>query len=191
MIGLTHFCAVSAPGSAPAGWHPDPGDPSGSSLRWWDGTQWTAHTQPKPVTSSYGPPPSGTYADPPAANSPYPPGYGLPHGPSQLPSQPQFPQAPYPQAPYPQATGRRYGRGMSGMGGPRANTFGRRNQASLTAIAVSAVYLVLAATANVVFLGIFPALMCYRAFQRKEALAPLAAVALAAVIATAVLVHYH
>ncbi|MGO8876481.1 MAG: DUF2510 domain-containing protein [Acidimicrobiales bacterium] len=181
--------SVSVP--VPAGWHPDPGDPTGSFLRWWDGTQWTAHTQPKPAASSYGPPPgNAAYPDPPASSSPYPPGYGLPHGPSQLPQAPQFPQAPYPQAPYPQANWRRYGGGMPGMG-PRANTFGRRNQASLTAIVVSALYLLIAATANVVFLGIFPALMCYRAFQRKETLAPLAALAVAAVIATAVLVHYH
>lgn len=32
-----------------ASWHPDPRDPS--RLRWWDGTQWTEHTQPKPVAA--------------------------------------------------------------------------------------------------------------------------------------------
>jgi uncharacterized protein (AIM24 family) len=33
--------------SYPADWHPDPaGDPS--LLRWWDGIQWTEHTQPMP-----------------------------------------------------------------------------------------------------------------------------------------------
>lgn len=30
-----------APGP-PANWYPDPWDPA--ALRWWDGTQWTAHT---------------------------------------------------------------------------------------------------------------------------------------------------
>jgi Protein of unknown function (DUF2510) len=29
----------------PPGWHPDPADPV-SSMRWWDGTQWTAHVRP-------------------------------------------------------------------------------------------------------------------------------------------------
>ena len=29
----------------PAGWHPDPHDPN--IVRWWDGQQWTQHTQPK------------------------------------------------------------------------------------------------------------------------------------------------
>lgn len=30
--------------SQPAGWYPQPNDPS--NVRWWDGTQWTEHTQP-------------------------------------------------------------------------------------------------------------------------------------------------
>ncbi|WP_432542348.1 RDD family protein [Kineococcus sp. SYSU DK002] len=29
--------------STPAGWYPDPSDPSRSQLRWWDGAQWTEH----------------------------------------------------------------------------------------------------------------------------------------------------
>lgn len=42
---------------APAGWHPDPADPTGS-LRWWDGTRWTKHVEPAasgPGDPSYGP----------------------------------------------------------------------------------------------------------------------------------------
>lgn len=37
---------------APAAWYPDPKDPA--ALRWWDGTQWTRHTQPSgsPAASS-------------------------------------------------------------------------------------------------------------------------------------------
>ena len=34
------------PHSTPAGWYADPSD--GRMLRWWDGTQWTAHQQPNP-----------------------------------------------------------------------------------------------------------------------------------------------
>lgn len=30
----------------PAGWHPDPQNPN--LLRYWDGQQWTGHTQPRP-----------------------------------------------------------------------------------------------------------------------------------------------
>lgn len=35
--------------SSQAAWHPDPSGQPGM-LRWWDGTQWTAHTQPIPQT---------------------------------------------------------------------------------------------------------------------------------------------
>ena len=36
-----------AMGAVPAGWYPDHQD--AGLLRWWDGTQWTAHIQPRPV----------------------------------------------------------------------------------------------------------------------------------------------
>ena len=36
-----------AMGAVPAGWYPDHQD--AALLRWWDGTQWTAHIQPRPV----------------------------------------------------------------------------------------------------------------------------------------------
>jgi uncharacterized protein (AIM24 family) len=45
--------------SHPADWYPDPaGDPT--LLRWWDGNQWTEHTQPVPVQQ----PPAPAPADP-------------------------------------------------------------------------------------------------------------------------------
>lgn len=37
---------VAASALPPPGWHADPWDPV-SSLRWWDGRQWTGHTHPR------------------------------------------------------------------------------------------------------------------------------------------------
>jgi hypothetical protein len=120
--------------------------------------------------------------------------YGLPHQQGQSAQSGQPP--PYGQGQFPQAQGPMYGRrmgGMRGMGGPQSGSasFGQRNQASLTAIVVSIIYVVLAVTAHFVLLGIFPALMCVRAFQRKELLAPLAAVAAGVAIVAAVLAYAH
>ncbi len=39
--------------STPAGWYPDPSDPS--SQRYWDGAQWTEHTRATPAEASGGP----------------------------------------------------------------------------------------------------------------------------------------
>jgi hypothetical protein len=65
--------------------------------------------------------------------------------------------------------------------------FAHRNQRSLTAIGFAALYVVVAVATHVVFFGIIPAMAAVRAFQRKEPLAPVAAVAagLAVVIAVA------
>jgi hypothetical protein len=38
--------AAHAQAISPPSWHPDPWDPSGGALRWWDGTQWTGWTWP-------------------------------------------------------------------------------------------------------------------------------------------------
>ena len=46
--------------TAPAGWYPDPQDPS--QMRWWDGSQWGETQSP--------PPPSAVSATPPAALTP-------------------------------------------------------------------------------------------------------------------------
>jgi hypothetical protein len=48
---------------------------------------------------------------------------------------------------------------------------------SLITVGVSALYVLLAATSHVVFIGVLPALMAFRSFQAKEKLAPVAAVA--------------
>lgn len=68
----------------------------------------------------------------------------------------------------------------------------RRNRLTFTAIAVVAVYVVIAATTRVVLLGIFPLLLSYRAFRRGETLAPLALICaiVAVVIAVSALSHH-
>jgi hypothetical protein len=186
-----------------AGWYSDPGNPGGA-LRWWDGAQWTAQTQGlpsagPPSVSPYGSgsPTSGavpqmSYGQAPATPDPGAPmSYGA--APGQFPNRPgQFPQAQPGQ--FPQAQPPSYGPGV-GMGRGRGmasasmmgGSFWRRNQASLTATGVAAVYVVLAVSAHFVFLGIVPVVMCMRAFQRRETLAPLALVAAIAAVGMAVL----
>jgi hypothetical protein len=39
---------TSGPSLPPPGWHPDPWDPAGGRLRWWDGERWTGWTHPQP-----------------------------------------------------------------------------------------------------------------------------------------------
>jgi hypothetical protein len=63
-------------------------------------------------------------------------------------------------------------------------TFAKQNSASVKAIAVVAIYVVLAVATHIVFIGIFPVLLAFRAVQRREQLAPVAVIA--AIIAIAV-----
>jgi hypothetical protein len=58
----------------------------------------------------------------------------------------------------------------------------QRNSTTFTAIFVVALYLVLAATTGIVLIGIFPAMLAFRAFQRREPLAALAVAAAAVAI---------
>jgi hypothetical protein len=105
-------------------------------------------------------------------------------GPGQYSQQPsQFPQ---PQTPFYGAGMGRPGYMRGGVGGTAGSTFARRNQASLTATAATVVYVVLALSTHIVALGILPAIMCMRAFQRKEPLAPLALLAAVVAIGMAV-----
>jgi hypothetical protein len=46
-------------GPAESGWYPDPEDPGGSKLRFWDGTDWTDHVS-APETTSSAPVPAGS-----------------------------------------------------------------------------------------------------------------------------------
>jgi Protein of unknown function (DUF2510) len=53
-------------------------------------------------------------------------------------------------------------------------SFARRNQRSLTAAGVAALYIIIAVTAHFVLFGIFPLILSIRAWQARETLAPLA-----------------
>jgi hypothetical protein len=77
-----------------------------------------------------------------------------------------------------------------GAAGPRTLT--QRNSTTFTAIFVVALYLVLAATTGIVLIGIFPAMLAFRAFQRREPLAALAigAAAVAIVFSLTVLTRH-
>jgi hypothetical protein len=68
------------------------------------------------------------------------------------------------------------------FGAAGQRTLTQRNSTTLTAIFVVALYLVLAATTGIVLIGIFPAMLAFRAFQRREPLAVLAIAAAAVAI---------
>jgi hypothetical protein len=121
--------------AAPAGWHPDPANPSGA-LRWWNGVAWTDHIQ-QPVATGAAP------ASMPVA-----------------------------QTPVPYANYENFAPNYAARQVPR--TFVQRNSISLTAMAVVAVYIVIALSTRVVLLGVFPVLLSVRAIRRKEVLAPFA-----------------
>jgi hypothetical protein len=80
---------------------------------------------------------------------------------------------------------------------PRFGTAGgrtltQRNSTTFMAIFVVALYLVLAASTGIVLIGIFPAMLAFRALQRREPLAALAvgAAAVAIVFSLTVLTRH-
>ena len=181
------FC-VNA--TIPPGWYSDPAD--AVSLRWWDGTQWTDHrsapspfrlihpaSSPREMSSRH----RGTRHRPPSYPGAQPPPVytGQPQAPYTGAAQPPFYAGAAQPPVYPGYSG--------GPGLRRSGRMGRTrgpNSFSWTAIGFAAGYLVLAVTTNFVLLGIVPVLSSVRAFQRGEKLAPLAAVAAAVTVATAV-----
>jgi Protein of unknown function (DUF2510) len=125
--------------TAPAGWHPDPSNPTGA-LRWWDGSAWTAHTHPAVAA----PPPAAQYGAP-------PPAWAAGHS--------------------------AVATGYAPIGQGQQLSFAKRNSLSLIAAGVVALYVVVALTTGIVFLGIFPVILSVRAIGRKEPLAPVAIIA--------------
>jgi hypothetical protein len=85
---------------------------------------------------------------------------------------PAPPPMPVAQAPVPYANYENFAPNYAARQIPR--TFLQRNSLSLTAMAVVAVYIVIALSTRVVLLGIFPVLLSVRAIRAREALAPFA-----------------
>jgi hypothetical protein len=127
---------------------PPPGwytDPSnGTGMRWWDGTAWSMNTMPMP--------------EPPAAAQPV--------------AQPVTAAAPVAQG-TPVATQPYGGYTVmpSGSVGPQRRS---ANQYAFITFGVVALYVLLAITTGIVFIGIVPILMAVRSFQARESLAPVA-----------------
>jgi hypothetical protein len=155
---------MSATNVPPPGWHPDPENPT-SSMRWWDGTQWTAQVRP-------------TNAGPDPVYAPPRPGGGAPW---------QNPGG----APWQNPGGGRRGGWWAGGRFPAGNSFSARNAASIRAIIFSVAYLVIAALTGFVLLGIVPVVMTFRAVSRREPLMPVAALASAVVVVVSVATLTH
>jgi hypothetical protein len=168
----------------PAGWHPDPSDPS-ASVRWWDGARWTGHTQLVPADAAPGDVPlsvrwggmaaapgSRPYGSPPPGSPPF---RGPQFGGPQFGSMTGFLGSGAPPL----------GSSM-GLSGSAPPSFVKRNSMSLAAVGVVALYVAIALSTKIVFFGIFPILLSVRAVRRKEALAPLAIVAAVVAIIVAI-----
>ena len=150
----------------PPGWHPDPHLPAGT-LRWWDGANWTERTQ-----AAQGAEPSPPVA-PAASDSAA--GFAAYGAPSATPGFAEFAAG---------AGTALQQRGQKGLV--------ERNPKTFTTIAVVFAYLVLASATGIVLIGIFPAILSVRAFQRREPLAPvaIASAAVAIMFSLSVLGHH-
>src|SRR4051794_1875407 len=161
--------------TAPAGWHPDPRQPT-AILRWWDGAHWTEHTQP---TGSMQAPAATATAVVAAPAQPIR---------AQAPAQPVQTHAPAQpaQAQRYAATGAQPLTVEAALAMDQSQrSLMEQNSATFLALAVIVGYLVLAATTGIVLIGIFPALLAYRALKSGEKLAPLAIAAAAIAIVLA------
>jgi hypothetical protein len=72
---------------------------------------------------------------------------------------------------------------------PANATFARRNQASLTAVAVGLLYVLVDVTAHFFLIGLVPILLAVRAVRQREQLAPLAVVVAVVVIVLALIIR--
>jgi Protein of unknown function (DUF2510) len=140
-------------------------DPSGApGTRWWDGFSWSHHTQ---QPAAFG---SVATATGPAVTQPIPETYAM---------SPTHPVAPtYAMSPT----------GWTSAPKPRP-----ANQYALITLGVVALYLVVALSTGIVFIGVLPVLMSIRSLRHREPLAPVAigAAIVSVVVAVAVLTHHH
>jgi hypothetical protein len=144
---------------APPGWNPDPNHAAGA-MRPEDGSRWTQNVHqvvPEPQFAEAG-----------AASAQAAPGFAAYDSPAAATGVSQFAAYDPPAA----AAG-----AVQFAAAPVAQrTLIQRNSTTFTAILVVALYLVLATTTGIVLIGIFPAMLAFRALQRRE---PLAVVAVA------------
>lgn len=143
---------------APPGWNPDTNHAAGA-IRPEDGSTWTeqAHQPvPEPQFAAYDPPAAATgvsqfaaYDQPAAATGAVQ--FAAYEAPAAATGAVQFAATPVAQP-----------------------TLIQRNSTTFTAILVVALYLVLATTTGIVLIGIFPAMLAFRALQRREPLAVIA-----------------
>jgi len=167
----------------PAGWHADPYQP-GTALRWWDGANWSEHTQPLPSV----PPPGAAAGYAPHAPAAQTWGYTPPPTAQPTPSWGYVPPAIGPQ--HQGGTTSMAGSPTEHRGSKR--TFVQRNSLSLTTLGVVAAYMLLATATHFVLIGILPMGLSIRALTRREQLAPVALVAaiVSVVFALSVLTHH-
>lgn len=171
---------AGTPSAAP-GWYPDAADPS--VVRWWDGAQWTEHTQAHPGNQ-----PGSGFAQPGTGFGQQPGGYGYGQQPggyaspgfTAYPGPPQYqPGTPFgassARPPLPSAGARPAAR--------RKGSFTAANSITLLTLAVCVGYAVIASAAHIVFFGFLPAALTFRAASRRE---PLWILALLATIGTVI-----
>jgi hypothetical protein len=146
---------------APPGWKPD-SNPAAGAIRPEDGSRWAEHVpEPQLAEAEAGSAESVTRfaAYDPAAAATGTVQFAASDPPAAATAAVQFAAAPVAQP-----------------------TLIQRNSTTFTAILVVALYLVLATTTGLVLIGIFPAMLAFRALQRREPLAVIAVASAAVAI---------